>query len=165
MEAMVPEPLPPFSRRSFLAAAAVGLTVLVAGCTSSSSDGGEEAVTPAQADSLAEQVAVQEALVAAYAAAGAADPALQAAVAELATQAAAQLERLQAAAPGAGASSASTTASSAPAVGPDPKAWLREQVAATGRSHAAACVAQIGGRAALLGSIAAGLRGQEVRLA
>jgi hypothetical protein len=166
MEAMaVSPPLPPFTRRSFLAASAAGLAVLVAGCTSSSTDGGEEEVTTAQADSLAEQVAAQQALVTAYAAAGAADPALQAAVVELATQAGEQLDRLKAAAPGSGSSSASASSSSAAAVGPDAKAWLREQVSATARSHAAACVAQTGARAALLGSIAAGLRGHEVRLA
>jgi hypothetical protein len=156
--------LPALSRRSFLAASAAGLAVLVAGCTSPS-PAGEEKVTTAQADSLAEQVAAQEALVAAYAAAGAADPALQAAVAELAAQAGAQLDRLKAAAPSAGSSSSASAPASSPTVGPDPKAWLREQVAGTASSHAAACVAQTGGRAALLGSIAAGLRGHEARLA
>jgi hypothetical protein len=50
-------------------------------------------------------------------------------------------------------------------VGPDPKAWLRAQVAATADSHAGAAVDQSGARAALLGSIAAGLRGQDGRLA
>jgi hypothetical protein len=122
-------------------------------------------VTTAQADSLAAQVAVQESVVAAYAAAGAADPALKAAVAELANQAGKQLERLKAAAPSAGSSSSAASSSAAPAVGADPKGWLREQIAGAARSHAAACIEQTGARAALLGSIAAGLRGQEVRLA
>jgi hypothetical protein len=162
MEAMAVPPA--LSRRTFLAASAAGLAVLVAGCTSSS-PAGEEKVTAAQADSLADQVAAQEALVAAYAAAGAADPALKAAVAELATQAAAQLDRLEAAAPSAGSSSSASASASSAAVGPDPKAWLREQVTGTADSHAAACVAQTGARAALLGSIAAGLRGHQVRLA
>jgi hypothetical protein len=38
-------------------------------------------------------------------------------------------------------------------------------VAGAARSHAAACIVQTGARAALLGSISAGLRGQEERLA
>jgi hypothetical protein len=171
---MAPSSPPPtgFPRRSFLAATAAGLAVLVAGCTSKSA-GGEEEVTSAQADSLAEQVTVQRAVVAAYAAAGSSDPALQAAVAELAGQAQQQLDRLVKAAPGSGssaassgsASSGSASSSSAPAVSGDPKGWLRSQVAGAAQSHAAACVAQTGARAALLGSIAAGLRGQESRLA
>jgi hypothetical protein len=37
-------------------------------------------------------------------------------------------------------------------------------VTATADSHAAACVQQVGARAALLGSIAAGLRGQAGQL-
>jgi hypothetical protein len=151
----------PLSRRSFLAASAAGLAVLVAGCTSGSA-GGEEEVTTEQADSLAEQVKVQGTLVAAYAAAGAGDPVLKAAVAELADQAQQQLDRLVAAAPG---SSASASQGWTAPVAPDPKAWLREQVSGAAQSHAAACVAQTGARAALLGSIAAGLRGHEVRLA
>jgi hypothetical protein len=170
------EEMSPFSRRSFLAASAAGLAALVAGCTSPPADG-QEQVTPAQVDSLAAQVAVQRAVVDAYAAAGASDPALQAAVAELAGQAQEQLDRLVAAAPGSTASASSTAASStaasstgasstgAAAVGPDPKGWLRQQVGGAAKSHATACVAQTGARAALLGSIAAGLRGQEVRLA
>jgi hypothetical protein len=43
--------------------------------------------------------------------------------------------------------------------------WLRGQVAAAADSHATASVDQSGARAALLGSIAAGLRGQDGRLA
>jgi hypothetical protein len=158
----LPAPRPPgFSRRTLLAASAMGLALLSAGCTSSPVDDREK-VTSEQADELAAQVVVQEALVAAFAAAGAADPALAAAVAELSAQAAEQLERLQAAAPGGSASPAS---SAAPPAGPGAKAWLRTQVAAAASSHAAACLEQSGARAALLGSIAAGLRGQDGRLA
>jgi hypothetical protein len=140
-----------------LAASAAGVAVLAVGCTSSS-DAGDEEVTSEQADALAGQVGVQAALVAAYAAAGAADPGLAGAVAEPAAQAEQQLDRLRAAAPGASATADSTAA---PAVGPDPRAWLREQVAAAATSHTTACVEQTGARAALLGSIAAGLRGQD----
>ena len=148
-------------RRTLLAASAAGLALLAAGCSSPPVDAREK-VTSAQADELAAQVAVQESLVAAFAAAGAADPALGTAVAELAGQAQAQLNRLKAAAPGAG-SSASTSAPGPRAR--TPRAWLRDQVAAAATSHAAACVDQSGARAALLGSIAAGLRGQDGRLA
>jgi hypothetical protein len=45
------------------------------------------------------------------------------------------------------------------------RAWLREQVAAAATSHAGACVDASGARAALLGSVAAGLRGHEAALA
>ena len=153
---------PGFSRRTLLAVSGVGLALLAAGCSSPPADE-RETVTSAQADELAAQVSVQETLVAAYAAAGAADPALGAEVAELAEQADAQLTRLRAASPG-GAVSASSTAAGAPA-GPDARAWLRGQVAAAATSHATASVDQSGARAALLGSIAAGLRGQDGRLA
>jgi hypothetical protein len=139
----------------------VGLALLTAGCTSSPSDEREK-VTSEQADELATQVAVQEALVAAFAAAGTADPALAAAVGELAAQADEQLERLRAAAPG---GSASAAPSETPPAGPEAKAWLRARVATAAASHAAACLEQSGARAALLGSIAAGLRGQDGRLA
>jgi hypothetical protein len=153
---------PGFSRRSLLGASAAGLALLVTGCTSAPPDP-REAVTSKQADALAAQLGVQEALVAAYAAAGAADPALKTTVAELAKQADEQLERLRAAAPNTTPSaSASTTA--APAA-PGTRAWLREQVAAAATSHATACINQSGARAALLGSIAAGLGGQERVLA
>ena len=152
---------PGFSRRTLLAASAMGLALLSAGCTSSPADEREE-VTSEQAGELAAQVAVQEALVAAFTAAGAADPALAAAVAELAEQAGEQLARLRAAAPG---SPASAAASGTPPAGQEAKAWLREQVAAASASHATACLEQSGARAALLGSIAAGLRGQDGRLA
>jgi hypothetical protein len=158
----LPAPRPPgFSRRTLLAASALGVALLSAGCTSSPADEREQ-VTSEQADELAAQVAVQEALVAAYAAAGAADPALASAVNELAAQAEEQLERLRAAAPGGSAPAASSVA---PPSGPDAKPWLRGQVATAASSHAAACLEQSGARAALLGSIAAGLRGQDGRLA
>jgi hypothetical protein len=157
-------PTTAFSRRTLLAASAAGVAVLVAGCTSSGNSAQE--VTTEQADSLAEQVAVQERLVAAFTAAAAASPQLKAATAELAAQAREQLDRLKAAAPGSTSASSSAPASgTATAVGPDPKTWLREQVAGAARSHAAACVVQTGARAALLGSISAGLHGQETRLA
>ena len=165
--APVPFPAPSgFSRRTLLAASAVGLSVLVVGCTADPADPREQ-VTSEQADELAAQVAVQEAVVAAFAAAGAADPALAAAVTEQAAQAQLQLERLKAAAPGASSSeSASATATSAaPPAGPEAKAWLRAQVADAATSHATACLDQSGARAALLGSIAAGLRGQDAVLA
>jgi len=157
----IPSSRPPgFSRRTLLAASAAGLALLSAGCTSS--PGGErEQVTSEQADELAGQVAVQESLVAAFSAAGAADPGLAADVAELAAQAGEQLDRLRAAAPG---SSTAPASSSAPPAGPGARAWLRAQVASAAASHAAACLEQSGARAALLGSIAAGLRGQDGRL-
>jgi hypothetical protein len=152
---------PGFSRRTLLAASAAGLALLTAGCTSSpAGEGGT--VTSEQVDELAAQVAVQESLVAAFTAAGAADAAVAAAVSGLAVQAGEQLERLRAAAPG---SSASPVSSAAPPAGPEAKAWLRAQVASAAASHAAACLEQSGARAALLGSISAGLRGQDGRLA
>jgi hypothetical protein len=153
-------PLPGFSRRTLLAVSAAGLAALVAGCSSPPADE-RETVTSEQADELDAQVAVQETLVAAFAAAGAADPALGTAVAELAAQADEQLTRLRAAAPDA---SSSASSAAAPAGG-DVRAWLRGQVAAAANSHATASVDQSGARAALLGSIAAGLRGQDGRLA
>lgn len=165
-----------FPRRTLLAASAVGLGLLVAGCTGSSGNRGDQP-SSRQTDALAAQVTAQETLVAAFAAAGAADPGLTAQVADLAAQAAEQLDRLKAASPRA-ATSASSAASSAgsssagpsptPAAvpaGQDPKSWLRAQVATAADSHAAACLDQTGARAALLGSIAAGLRGQDARLA
>jgi hypothetical protein len=151
-----------FSRRTLLAASAAGLAFLATGCTSSSADEREQ-VTSEQADELGAQVAVQEAVVSAYVAAGAADPALASEVADLAAQAAEQLARLRAAAPGSSPSS-SAPAGGAPAA-PETRAWLRGQVATAAASHAAACVDQSGARAALLGSIAAGLAGQDGRLA
>jgi len=152
---------PGFSRRTLLGASAAGLALIVTGCTSPPDQ--PEAVTTKQADRLSAQLGVQEALVAAYAAAAAADPALKAGVTELAAEADEQLKRLRAAAPGATPSAAASTGA-APA-GAGAKAWLRQQVAAAATSHATACVDQSGARAALLGSIAAGLRGQDARLA
>ncbi len=149
-----------FSRRTLLVAGAAGLSVLVVGCTAEPADPREQ-VTSKQADELAAQVAVQEALVAAFAAAGAADPAVATAVVAQEAQAREQLDRLKAAAPGA---SSAADSPSAPA-GPDARAWLRTQAADAAASHAAACLNQSGARAALLGSIAAGLRGQDAVLA
>jgi hypothetical protein len=162
MYATPPPPPAGFSRRTLLAASAAGLALLVAGCSSPPADEREQ-VTGEQADELAAQVAVQETLVAAYASAGAADPALAAEVAELASQAGQQLTRLKAASPGTSASGSS--AAPGPPSGAEARAWLRGQVAAAADSHATASVDQSGARAALLGSIAAGLRGQDGRLA
>lgn len=164
--------VPVLSRRRFFAAA--GAVALVAGC--SFGEKPKPDVTPRQADQLAKQVAAQEALVAAFSAAAAAAPALGARVAALADQAKQQLDRLKAAAPGVAASSSASSssgpsgssagaASPAPPPGADVQGWLRQQVATTATSHADACLDQVGARAALLGSIAAGLRGQDGRLA
>jgi hypothetical protein len=167
MEPMSPSPsFAPrgFSRRTFLVASAA-LALTTAACTGGA---GDAAVDAAQADRLAAQVAVQESVVAAYAAAGAADAPLGGEVAEMAAQAGTQLDRLREAAP---ASTSSAAASSSPAAGATPppggdiRGWLREQVAAAAGSHADASVGQSGARAALLGSIAAGLRGHEAALA
>jgi hypothetical protein len=155
-------PRPPgFSRRTLLAVSATGLAFVAAGCSSPPAEEREKA-TSQQADLLSAQVAVQETLVAAFAAAGAADPGLGAEVGELAAQADEQLARLRAAAPG----STSTAGSATPApAAPETRGWLRGEVAAAATSHATACLDQSGARAALLGSIAAGLRGQDSRLA
>ncbi|WP_299958053.1 hypothetical protein [uncultured Modestobacter sp.] len=151
-----------FSRRSLLAAALAGTALLAAGCTDSPGDAAD-AVTPAQVDQLAAAVAVQEQLVSAYDRALGADPALAGTVTVLADQARTQLERLRAAAPGA---AASTTAGSSAALDPaGVRGWLRTQVSTAAAAHAAAAPDFTGGRAALLGSIAAGLRGQEAVLA
>jgi hypothetical protein len=159
----LPAPRPPgFSRRTLLAASAAGLAVLATGCSSPPADEREK-VTSEQADELAAQVAVQEALVAAFTAAGAADAALAGEITDLAAQVADQLDRLRAAAPGSTASAAPSSAPPPPA--PGTRSWLRTQVAAAATSHATACVDQSGARAALLGSIAAGLRGSDARLA
>lgn len=163
---------PVLTRRGLLAGSA-GLALLLAGCTSS---GGRKdaTVTNRQADAMVAQVPVQQQVVAAYAAAKAADPALGAPLADLAAQAGQQLDRLTAAAPGSassspaarssGASSSTAATSAAVPPGQDPRAWLRAQVVAAADSHTAACVQQSGARAALLGSVAAGLRGQAGRL-
>ncbi len=150
-----------FPRRRLLAGA-TGLALLAAGCTSAASDG-TAADAPAQDDRLADQVPVQESVVAAYDAAAAADPALGNLLGILAEQARLQLQRLREAAPDAPAPA------SAPGVVPPPggdvRGWLRGQVAAAAASHAAACVDAAGAGAALLGSVAAGLRGHEAALA
>jgi hypothetical protein len=167
MVAMSPTALPSavgsrprgFSRRTLLAASAAGLALLATGCSSTDE---REQVTTEQADELAAQVAVQEALVAAIAVAGTADPALAAAVTDLATQAEEQLQRLKAAAPG---GTATPSPAATPPGAPDARAWLRGQVSTAATSHAVACLDQSGARAALLGSIAAGLRGHDGRLA
>ena len=162
-----PAPGPALTRRSVLVGSAAGLALLVAGCTSSSTAGErDDAATSRQAEALAKQVPVQQSVVAAYAAAKAADPALGGQTASLAGQAAQQLSRLKAAAPGRTSSrsaAASSTGAAVPA-GQDPQAWLRGQVSAAADSHTTACLAQSGARAALLGSIAAGLRGQAAAL-
>ena len=165
MSATTPASPAAFPRRAFLAGSAAGVAVLVAGCTSTGN--GIAAVTAQQVDQLAGQVTVQESLVAAFATAVQADPALGAKVADLATQVRQQLDRLKAAAPGPTVSASTSTASASPAppAGPDARAWLRTQVATAADSHATACLDQTGPRAALLGSIAAGLRGQDGRLA
>jgi phage I-like protein len=150
-----------FPRRTMLAASAVGLAVLAVGCTSGSPEE-RERVTGEQADQLLAQVGVQETLVAAFTAAGAADPALAGEVADLAAQVEEQRDRLRAAAPGASPSPTSPGTPPSPA---EARSWLRSQVAAAADSHAAACVDQSGARAALLGAITAGLRGQDGRLA
>src|SRR4051812_34763727 len=163
----IPASGPHLTRRGLLASsAAAGLVLFVSGCTSSADQ--QNAVTDDQADALSAQVTVQEGLVAAYRAAIAAAPALAAAAGVPSTQASAQLTRLRAAAPGSsssgrasssGGSAASSTPPGPPA-GQDPAAWLVAQITAAADSHAAACAGQKGARAALLGSIAAGLRGQ-----
>jgi hypothetical protein len=153
------------SRRTFLAATAAGVGLLLTGCTSGAAPAAD-AVTDAQADALVAQVRVQEQLVADYAAAAAADPGLAARIAPLADQADTQLQRLRAAAPTstASASSPSSAATAASTDTPPPgraAAWLRTRVAAAAQSHTAAGIALPGARAALLGSVAAGLRGQD----
>jgi hypothetical protein len=158
-----------FSRRTLLVATLTGTAALAVGCT-----GGDprNAVTPAQADQLAAQVDVQTALVAAFDRALAASPELAGTATVLADQARQQLDRLRAAAPGSGRSAASsegaTASASAGAVPLDPagaRAYLRAEVARAADAHATACPAFSGARAALLGCIAAGLRGQDGQLA
>jgi hypothetical protein len=151
-----------FSRRALLVASA-GVALTAAGCTADSPAG--PVVSSEQADQLAGQVVVQEQLVEAYRAAAVADPALGAAVTVQAGQASDQLLRLQQAAPSAASASASPSAAAGPPPGADVRAWLREQVAVAAGAHAGAAADQAGARAALLGSIAAGLRGHEAVLA
>ncbi|WP_029432949.1 hypothetical protein [Blastococcus sp. URHD0036] len=159
-----PAPRPPgFSRRTLLAGVAgVSGMVLLAACTGD--DGGDGAApTPEEADRLAEQLGVQEGVVAAYAAAAAADPALGDRVAVQSGQATEQLDRLRAAAPG--ATSSAPAQADGPPPGDDVQAWLRDRIGAAADAHESACADQVGGRAALLGSVAAGLRGQVTVLA
>ncbi|WP_246081222.1 hypothetical protein [Modestobacter altitudinis] len=155
----------PFSRRSLLLAALAGTALAASGCTTGTADDAD-AVTPAQVDQLAAQVQVQEAVVAAYARAFAAAPDLAAAVPALADQARAQLDRLRAAAPGAAATNAAASSSAGPVLDPaGARTYLRTEVSTAADAHAGACPDFSGGRAALLGSIAAGLRGQAAQLA
>ncbi|GHE10036.1 hypothetical protein [Klenkia taihuensis] len=158
-----------FPRRSLLVAAgALPLLGALAACTDPPP--GADAVTPQQEDRLAGQVAVQTELVAAVDAVLAAAPDLAAAVPAVLDQCRDQLRRLQEAAPSVTGSptttSGSGTASPAPAAPvADPRAELRTRLTTAADSHAAACLDFTGARAALLGSIAAGLRGQLVVLA
>jgi hypothetical protein len=163
MAVMPPSSPTGFSRRRLLAGAA-GLALLAAGCTAGGTEDpdGDTARASAEDARLAGQVPVQEAVVAAYDAAAAADPALGGQVAPLAEQARTQLERLREAAPTA---TASASAAPVPPAGGDVRGWLRGQVAGAASSHAVACVDASGARAALLGSVAAGLRGHEAALA
>lgn len=155
-----------FGRRTLLAASAAGVAFLAVGCTSPPPAAPRERVTSAQADQLAAQVRVQDELVAAVSAATAADPTLTAEIPDLIAQAHEQLTRLRAAAPSA-TSSATATATASPEVPSDGdvRAWLRDQVTAAAASHAAAAAGQSGARAALLGSLSAGLRGHQTQLA
>lgn len=163
------------TRRSvLLAAGAVPVLGALAACTGSPP--GADAVTPQQVDRLAGQVAVQAELVAAVEAVLAAAPDLAAAVPAVADQCRAQLRRLQDAAPtvtgsptasgtAAGTAAGTATGTATPTVPGDPRAELRTRLTAAADSHATACLDFTGARAALLGSIAAGLRGQLVVLA
>ncbi|MGY1746595.1 hypothetical protein [Blastococcus sp. SYSU D00695] len=166
---MLPPPLPRppgFPRRTLLTGAAgAAALALLAGCTSGG-DGGDAGPGREEADRLAAQVPVQESVVAAYAAAATADPGLGERLAVQAGQAQEQLDRLRSAAPGGSpASSPAPADGGTPPAGGDPQAWLREQVGAAAGSHESACTELAGARAALLGSVAAGLRGQEAVLA
>lgn len=156
------------SRRSLLVAVGLAPLVLTVGCTTDPVPGAD-AVTPAQVDQLTGQVAVQDNVVAAYAAALASSAELAAAVAPLAEQAQHQLARLRAAAPSVTSSPTAPTSdapgSATPVDTATARATLRTQVAAAATSHADACLDFSGARAALLGSIAAGLRGQDGQLA
>lgn len=168
-----PLPAPPaagsFTRRRLLVASLAGTALVATGCTGSPGDV-TDAVTPAQVDQLAAQVRVQEEVVAAYDQALSTAPDLGAALAPLAAQALAQLDALRAAAPGDPGTTAPAPSGAAAPAGPptDPagaRSWLRSQISAAATAHAEACPEFTGGRAALLGSIAAGLRGQDGLLA
>jgi hypothetical protein len=155
-----------FSRRSLLVAAAVGTAALATGCTGDAEDAAD-AVTPAQVDQLAAQVDVQAAVVTAYDRAVAAAPELAAVTGPLADQARRQLDRLRAAAPGGASDPTAPSPGAAPDPAPDAagaREWLHAQVVSAADAHAAACPGFTGARAALLGSIAAGLHGQGAQL-
>ncbi len=162
-----PFPAGAFSRRTLLVAAAAGTAALAAGCTNGAAQDPADAVTPAQADRLAAQVGVQAQLVADYALALAAAPQLATSAAVLAAQARQQLDRLRSAAaqpaPSSGATAGTSAADAVPADGA--AAWLQARVNPAADAHARACPDFTGGRAALLGSIAAGLRAQAGQLA
>jgi hypothetical protein len=85
----------------------------------------------------------------------------------LAAQAREQLDRLRAAAAQPGPASGATAGTSAAEVVPaeGAVAWLQARVTAAADAHTLACPDFTGGRAALLGSIAAGLRAQAGQLA
>jgi hypothetical protein len=158
-----------FSRRGLLLGTLAGAALLATGCTGEPEQRAD-AVTPAQVDQLAAQVQVQQDLVAAYDRALATAPELAASATGLADQARAQLDRLRAAAPGTATSSSAAASGAAPAPDAPPDArgareWLRTRVVAAADAHAAACPSFSGARAALLGSVAAGLRGQAGQLA
>jgi hypothetical protein len=153
-----------FSRRTLLVTTLAGTAALVAGCTGGSGRG-TDAVTPAQADQLTDQVAVQAALVAAFDRALAASPELAGSAAGLAEQARQQLERLRAAVPERDASASATPGSPAPLDPAGAREYLRGEIVRAADAHATACPGFSGARAALLGSIAAGLRGQAGQLA
>jgi len=154
-----------FPRRSLLVAAGA-LPVLGALAACTDPPPGADAVTPQQVDRLAGQVAVQAELVAAVEAVLAAAPDLAAAAPAVADQCREQLRRLQEAAPSVTTSPATTAGTATPSTSaaplPDPRAELRTRLTTAADSHAAACLDFTGARAALLGSIAAGLRGQLV---
>jgi hypothetical protein len=162
-----PSPAGAFSRRALLVAAAAGTAALAAGCTNGAEQDPADAVTPAQADRLAAQVGVQEQLVADYAQALAASPQLATTATGLAGQAREQLDRLRSAAAQPSPSSGATAGTSAAGVVPADGAavWLQARVTAAADAHTQACPDFTGGRAALLGSIAAGVRAQAGQLA
>ena len=137
--------------------------MLVVGCTAEPADPREQ-VTSEQADELAAQVAVQEALVAAFAAAGSRRPGAGHRRGRAGGQAQEQLD----AAEGRGARRvrlAVVDLGVPPRPARRPRPGCATQIADTATSHATACLDQSGARAALLGSIAAGLRGQDAVLA
>ncbi|MCO7222075.1 hypothetical protein NH342_19920, partial [Klenkia sp. PcliD-1-E] len=102
----------------------------------------------------------------------AAAPDLAAVAPALVDQCREQLRRLREAAPSVtgsptspGTTTSATTTSATAAPADDPRAELRTRISSAADSHATACLDFTGARAALLGSTAAGLRGQLVVLA